>query len=160
MKAGRIKISSFLFILVSAGFFSCDMNRVYEQNVDIPGQSWNRDSTLFFNVDIEDTLSAHSILLNIRHNSNYPKQNLYLFINTVAPSGFSIRDTFELMLANEKGIWYGSGLGDIYDFQAPFKQNVRFPHAGTYRFELEQAMRYNLLPEIRTVGLRIERINN
>lgn len=156
----QIKIShSILLLLLIVATWSCDSNRVFEQNVDIPGNGWHKDSVLYFNVDIEDTLSAHSILLNLRHESDYPKQNLYLFINTVAPSGQGIKDTFELMLADEKGRWFGSGLGDIWDFHKVFKYNVRFPVSGIYRFEIEQAMRYESLPNIQSVGLRVETID-
>jgi gliding motility-associated lipoprotein GldH len=136
--------------------WSCDGNRVFEQNVDIPEGKWHQDSILFFNVNIQDTVSPHAILLNLRHESDYPKQNLFLFINIIAPSGHAIRDTFEIIMADEKGRWFGSGLGDIWDLEIPFKYNVRFPVSGTYRFEFEQAMRYKILPNIRSVGLRVE----
>lgn len=150
---------SILLLLIVVVFYSCDSKKVFEQNIDIPNIQWQKDSILFFNVEIQDTLSVHSILLNLRHESAYPKQNLYLFINTVAPSGQGIRDTFEIMLADEKGRWFGSGLGDVWDIQKVFKYNVRFPVPGIYRFEIEQAMRYESLPNIRSVGLRVETID-
>lgn len=156
----RVKIHhSILLLIIIAAAYSCDTKRVFEQNVDIPKAGWHKDSVLFFSVDIQDTISAHSILINLRHESNYPKQNLYLFVNTIAPSGQGIRDTFEMMLADEKGQWFGSGLGDIWDFQKVFKYNVCFPASGNYRFEIEQAMRYEILPNIRSVGLTVETIN-
>ena len=154
----RKRNNSLILLAILAIFSACDSNKVFEQNVDIPNYSWHEDSILFFAVDIQDTISSHNILLNVRHESDYPKRNLYLFINTIAPSGHAIRDTFELMLANEKGRWYGSGLGDSWDFQSYFKYNVRFPISGLYRFEVEQAMRmqHNSLPNIRSFGLRVE----
>ncbi|MEA3445770.1 MAG: gliding motility lipoprotein GldH [Bacteroidota bacterium] len=157
MNKSRIR-NSILIVALLIIIFSCDSNRVFEQNIEIPDSYWNRDSVMYFSVDITDTLLPHSIFINLRHESKYPKRNLYLFINTYAPSGFAIRDTFEIILANEKGRWYGVGLGSVKDVQTAFKRNVRFPVSGTYRFEIEQAMRYDKLPNIRSIGLRIETI--
>jgi gliding motility-associated lipoprotein GldH len=83
--------------------------------------------------------------------------NLYMFITTTAPSGHSIVDTVEVVLADDKGKWLGSGLGDIWDLQQPYKQNVRFAQRGSYSFEFEQAMRVERLPFILDVGLRVEK---
>ena len=158
-KTRQAIVNSLVLVGVLLGLCACDSQMVFEQNIDVPGQAWSKDSIMFFNVEISDTLNAHSILLNVRHESEYPKRNLYLFVNTIAPSGRGIRDTFEILLADEGGKWYGSGLGDVFDLQVPFKHNVRFPQSGTYRFELEQAMRYDNLPNVRSVGLRVELID-
>ena len=61
------------------------------------------------------------------------------------------------VLADEKGKWIGSGMGDLYDNQIPFKKNVRFPLAGIYSFEIQQGMRMENVPLIMDVGLRIEK---
>ena len=60
-------------------------------------------------------------------------------------------------MADEKGKWLGTGVGDLYDNQIPFKRNVRFPLAGIYHFEIEQGMRLETTPLILDVGLRIEK---
>ena len=67
-------------------------------------------------------------------------------------------------MASKDGRWLGSGLGDIWDFQAPL-ETIRFSQEGTYLFELEQGMRYgdqakiDMLPEIMALGIRIEQAN-
>jgi gliding motility-associated lipoprotein GldH len=63
----------------------------------------------------------------------------------------------ELTLADARGKWLGSGYGNTRDNRILFKKNFRFPEAGTWHFELEQAMRMNPLPQIMDVGLRIEK---
>jgi gliding motility-associated lipoprotein GldH len=50
----------------------------------------------------------------------------------------------------------GDGLGDIWDNRILLKDQVKFPQAGEYRFELYQAMRINPLPGIMDAGIRIE----
>jgi gliding motility-associated lipoprotein GldH len=149
---------AFVLSLVSVLILtSCDPARVYEKNVKIPNGIWQRDNRVRFELVVEDTISAHNLYVNIRNTSLYPMSNLYLFITTTAPSGHSVRDTLEVILADEKGKWLGSGLGDIWDLQQLYKKNVRFAQRGKYSFEYEQAMRTEKLPFILDVGLRVEK---
>ena len=82
---------------------------------------------------------------------------MYLFIETTSPEGNSVRDTFEIMLANNKGRWYGSGWGDIYEVKTPYKRFVRFPNSGTYTMEVQQAMRTEQLKHVTDFGIQIEK---
>jgi gliding motility-associated lipoprotein GldH len=63
----------------------------------------------------------------------------------------------EVVLANQKGEWQGSGAGDIFDFKIPIKKNIRFPSAGSYQFTFEQAMRIDPLPLIIDFGFEIKK---
>ncbi len=136
---------------------SCDPDRVYEENVLIPEHKWNRNNLLQFQVNITDTISSFNLNVNIRNGGNYSYRNLFLFINTYAPTGEWVRDTVNCILANEKGKWLGSGIGDIYDIQITYKKNVRFPYPGIYSFTFEQAMRAEELSHVYDIGLRIEK---
>ncbi len=157
-KTIRNLLNIFLITLAVA-FFSCNRNRVYEKNTEIADGIWNVKDKVSFDVPITDTLSVNNIYINIRHTSLYLYRNLFLFIKTTAPSGASIRDTFEITLADEKGKWLGSGLGDIWDNQILYKRHVQFPYSGIYNFEIEQAMRRENLPFVMDIGLRIEKEN-
>ena len=144
-----------IYIVVSF-LLSCSGNTIYEQHIDIPDGIWNYQNKLLFEPEIEDTINSYSINIHVRHTNLYPYSNLYLFVNTTAPTGASIRDTFECTLADEKGKWLGNGLGDIWDSEFVFKSPVRFPYAGTYQFEIEQAMRREKLPFIMDCGFSIK----
>jgi gliding motility-associated lipoprotein GldH len=148
-------ISIFCGLIV---LLSCDPGRVYEKNIKVPDGIWDKDNKLSFEVFIDDTLSGHNLYVNVRNTSLYPFSNLYLFIETTAPSGHTIRDTVEVILANERGKWLGSGLGDIWDLQQVYKENVRFAQRGNYSFQYQQAMRMDKLPFILDSGLRIETV--
>lgn len=148
-------ISIFCGLIV---LLSCDPGRVYEKNIKVPDGIWDKDNKLSFEVFIDDTVSAHNLYVNVRNTSLYPFSNLYLFIETTAPSGHTIRDTVEVILANERGKWLGSGLGDIWDLQQVYKENVRFAQRGNYSFQYQQAMRMDKLPFILDSGLRIETV--
>ena len=145
-------------LLLCVFFFSaCDSKRIFEKNQEIPVTGWTASNILKFDVDIKDPATPANFYLNVRNADGYPYNNLFLFIKTIFPNGKMSNDTLECMLADEKGKWLGSGIGDIYDNQIPFKRNVRFPQAGTYHFEIGQGMRTDNIPLIMDVGLRIEK---
>lgn len=138
-------------------FSSCDSRRVFEENREIADNAWDVNNKVVFEVDITDTLSQNNFYVNVRNADGYPYSNLYLFITTNFPDGHTRLDTMECILADDKGKWLGSGLGDIWDNQIPWRRGIRFPRAGKYTFTYQHAMRVDVLPLIMDVGLRIER---
>jgi gliding motility-associated lipoprotein GldH len=150
-----------LLLFLAAGFWllaiGCDRNRVFENNIDIPDYIWNVKNKLSFDVTIEDTVSLHNLYVNVRHASQYPYANLYLFITIKFPNGKLAKDTLECVLSDGSGKWKGEGMGDIWDNQILWKPNVKFPLTGKYTFEYEQAMRTEQVPFVMDVGLRVEK---
>jgi gliding motility-associated lipoprotein GldH len=140
-----------LFIL------SCDKNRIYDQNIKIPESIWDKENIVHCRVNISDTVSSHNIYINLRNGSKYSYSNIFLFISTHAPNGVSVRDTFEITLADNKGKWLGKGIGNVFSNQVLYLKNVRFPYRGIYIFDIEQAMWDPKLAHIIDVGLRIEK---
>ncbi|MBN2274549.1 MAG: gliding motility lipoprotein GldH [Bacteroidales bacterium] len=143
-----------LFILTSA----CNDDKVYHRFIEIPGNKWNAKSIIHFDVSVTDTVRSHNVYLFVRNNANYKYSNLYLFVTTTSPMGFSVRDTVELMLADRKGKWAGRGAADIYTSKHPYKLNVRFPYRGVYSFDIQQALWDTDLKNISDIGLRIDRL--
>lgn len=144
----------FCFILIS-----CDTNRVFEENKQITGNIWNKDSIISFKVEITDTVSSHDILINIRNEGTYPYSNIFFFTKMVYPNEKFIKDTVEYILADANGKWLGKGFGNIWSNQFLYKQNVVFPMKGKYIFEIAQGLRAkdNQLEGIKDIGLRIEK---
>ena len=143
------------FAILAVG---CNDSVIYEANVDIPKETWNADSTANFMVNINDTSSIFNIYINLRNTTSYPNSNLYLFVQTISPSGAVLRDTVEYFLANPKGKWLGKGFGSIRDNRLLYKQYIRFPENGTYAFGIQQGMRSRNLMGISSVGLRVEMV--
>lgn len=150
---------SYLLIAISIIVTSCDSNGIYDQNIMIPNEVWHLDSIAHFNVNITDTVTSHNIYVNLRNSVNYSNSNLYLFIETLAPTGAKLRDTMECTLANSSGEWLGKGFGRIRDNQIPYKMDIRFPTTGNYHFSIQQAMRARELKGVVSVGIRIETNN-
>lgn len=143
--------------MFSLFFSSCDTSRIYEENQTLPDNVWASDNVLKFSVNIVDTVSPTNFYVNVRNADGYPYGNLFVFVKTTFPNNKTSNDTLECILADEKGQWLGSGMGDIYDNQIPFKRNVRFPMSGTYMFEIQHGMRVDKIPLIMDMGLRIEK---
>jgi len=153
------KVYRFAFIAVLCVFLfaSCSKNVVYSKYETFKNNEWYAKDKAVFDVEITDTESLNNINLMVRHADSYPFSNLFLFVTTKYPDGKVLTDTMEIILANSKGEWQGSGAGDIFDFKIPVKKNVRFPLAGKYQFQFEQAMRTDPLPMIMDLGFEIEK---
>lgn len=145
-------IGTLLFILSS-----CGKNVVYSKYHTFKDNDWYAKDKAVFDVAITDANSLNNISLMVRHADSYPYSNLFLFVTTKYPDGKTLTDTMEVVLANQKGEWQGSGAGDIFDFKIPIKKNIKFPNPGNYQFTFEQAMRVDPLPLIMDFGFEIEK---
>jgi gliding motility-associated lipoprotein GldH len=140
-------------------FISCYSSIVFEEYKSFENQKWNTDSVAFFNYANSDTTSKNTIKIKLRHTVEYEFQNLFLFIET------DVMDTVELMLANKEGIWLGSGIGDVREFEFEYQNAKLFSKKGNYSFKIEQAMRYGMAEKIQVlnnvlaVGISIEKQN-
>lgn len=146
-----------LMMLCVVIFSSCNKNVVYSKYQTFQDNQWFAKDKAVFDLEIEDTQTLNNISLMVRHADTYPYNNLFLFVTTKYPDGKVLTDTMEVILANNKGEWMGSGVGDIFDFKVPIKRNVRFPLGGKYQFVFEQAMRVDPLPMIMDFGFEIEK---
>ncbi|MBI3511148.1 MAG: gliding motility lipoprotein GldH [Bacteroidetes bacterium] len=147
----------FLFPFLVIALFSCDDKLLFEQNQEVNGTAWDVKQHLVFDFDVPDTVTKYNFYFNIRNTDEYPFSNIYVFFHTKFPNGKMGNDTVEFPLADETGHWLGKGQGDLHDCRLVFRQGVRFPLAGKYHMEVEQAMRMEELPGIKNVGIRIAR---
>jgi len=138
-------------------FFSSCRDVVYSEYKTFKDYDWFAKDKAVFDLEIKDTETLNNIYLMVRHADSYQYNNLFLFVTTKYPDGKVLTDTMEVILANKKGEWLGSGSGDIFDFKVPVKKNIRFPLAGKYQFIFEQGMRVDPLPMIMDFGFEIEK---
>ncbi|MFO8236068.1 MAG: gliding motility lipoprotein GldH [Bacteroidales bacterium] len=154
----RKKISTTITVLATLLIvYSCNPDRIYNESTDLKNAKWDTSNVLSYRFNIEDTINAHHVFFYVRHTSEYQYQNLYLFVETTSPEGFTVKDTLELMLANDKGQWYGKGWGDVFEVSVPYKEYVRFPKSGTYTIDIQQGMRANPLKHVTDFGIQIEK---
>lgn len=152
----NLKGSLLFGLLAMVLLSSCDSNRYFEQNIEIPQEQWPIDETKEFMVDINDTTSLYNFYLNVRNTNDYPFANLYVFIETTFPNAEVAIDTVELQLANLDGKWLGSGYGKYKYHHFILRRAIRFVENGTYTFRIDQGMRKDPLEGISDIGIRLE----
>ncbi|WP_157558439.1 gliding motility lipoprotein GldH [Microscilla marina] len=147
-------------LLCIIGLNACDSSRIFEQNVDIVQSKWYKDSVLKFTFEITDTLSRYKFYYNIRNTVSYPFYNMYVTYYLVDSLDRRIAsDLQNIDLMHPKtGKPYGDGLGDIFSHQLLALSNVKFLKRGKYTFKIKHYMRRDPLPEVVSMGLRIEKV--
>lgn len=147
-----IACAAALLMLLTA----CDPGRVYEQNTNLPENSWAIDNEPEFKFDIKEP-GQYDIFVNVRYNLQYEFYNLYLQHKLLAPDGKQLSGKLhEVVLMDPKtGKPLGKGSSDIFDLQQPLLENVTFTKPGTYTIRLTQYMRRDPLPYIQAVGIRV-----
>lgn len=155
----------FVFRLAAAaglgcGLTACDPNRVFEQNIDFPKNSWDVQQKPAFAFVIQDTAARYDVYFNVRYASAYGFYNLYAKHTLTGPDGHRVGVPLlhQMLLMDPKtGEPKGSGTGDIYDLQLLALPKQRFARPGNYTLTLEQYMRQDQLPGLMAVGVRVAR---
>ncbi|WP_018476966.1 gliding motility lipoprotein GldH [Pontibacter roseus] len=151
-----VYLGAVLLLVLSA----CDPSRVYEQNVELPENNWTVENAPVFEFAIEDTTKRYNVYFNVRYSLAYDYYNLYLRHQLVGPDSAAISSKLhELHLMDAKtGKPSGKGSSDTYDLQALALKEVRFERPGNYQLRLTQYMRRDPLPNIMSVGVRVEEV--
>ncbi len=144
-------------MMLLVGLSACDNTRVYDQYKEIPESTWYKDSIVVFEVPVDDTLQNHNLLIQIRNETSYRFSNLWLFIEIIQPDGETIKDTFEVILAEPSGRWLGEGFGGLKTRQTIYRRDVYFPVSGKYTVAIQHGMRDEDLEGIHDVGFRVEK---
>ncbi len=137
---------------------SCRQIDVYERNTVIPKYEWKSNFMATGDFVITDTGSAYSIYLVLRHTDAYKYNNIWLNIGLQPPGDSLIRQKVDLPLGSDAEGWEGSGMNDIWEVRKLLNgQPRRFRQAGKYHFSISQIMRDDPLPNVMSVGIRLEK---
>ena len=134
---------------------ACSQRELYSEFRTLDAAGWHADEALDYDFEVSDTISRYSVLLYVRNRTDYPYQNIWLFVNSTRPDGTHYADTIEFYLADERGHWLGRGIGGLKEMPVLYQQDVRFPQTGHYSYSLRHAMRDTLLRGVSDVGLEI-----
>lgn len=156
--------SSFLYLFVAVLLFSCDKKRVFDEYKSV-GSSWNKDSIVTFNLPELDSTKHYNLFLNVRDNSDYPFNNLFVIVSLVQPDGITKVDTLEYQMADEEGYLLGEGFSDVKSSKLVYKEKIKFK-SGKHTIRIKQAVRQTgkvdgieKLDGITDVGFRIEKLD-
>lgn len=149
-------------ILFCSLLSSCDKNQVFDK-YKTTNNAWHKDNTISFDLNMPDTTSAYNLFVNVRNTNEYKYSNLFLIVAMNFPNGKVLTDTLEYKMAEPSGKLLGSGFSKIKENKLWYKENVVFNEAGTYKVDIQQAMRKNgdvngieSLEGITDVGFRVE----
>jgi gliding motility-associated lipoprotein GldH len=159
-----MKTSKQIFILLVLGVLvsSCDPSVIYEEQKDLKGQQWHKDSVLTYSFEA-DTMFCEAIKFsfNIRHNVDYAYKNMWLFVNIDMPNHEPIVDTINLEFMDKHGNWRGYVKGGtIKESKHYYRYGIPNPQKGVYKIVLRHGMRTVLLENVVSVGARIEKLTN
>lgn len=153
-----------MVLLVSIAFFSCDKKRVFDEYKELSGK-WKKEDIVSFTFEQNDTITPYNLFLNIRNNSDYPFNNLFLIVSLQDPDNLIKVDTLEYAMANPDGSLMGQGFSDIKESKLWYQENFVFKQKGKYTVEIQQALRatgsvsgVEELEGVTEVGFRIEKI--
>lgn len=148
-----------LIMVVSCWLSACTQLDVFEKNKTIPQNNWATTLQPGFDFVIKDIKAQYNVYIVLRHTDSYRYNNIWLNIGTQSP-GDTIRfQKFDLQLGTDATGWEGTGMDDIWEVRKLITNGpVSFNKAGNYHFSVAHIMRENPLPNILSVGLRVEKV--
>lgn len=146
-------LTGLLFVVVA-----CDNQRVFEGKKDFSDRYWVFNNPAEFEFEITQPDKTYNLLINIRNTTKYQYQNIYLQYYLEDSTGRLLsKELKNIQLFNSiTGIPLGKGLGDLFDIEKVFLEDYTFENSGKYHLRIDQFMRQDSLPEILSVGLRVE----
>jgi len=138
---------------------ACTKINVFEKNIAIKDQSWQRSIKPTIAFIIDDTTSLYNLYITLRHSDAYDFSNIWIKCTVISPGDSTKKSRdYNLPLASNDRGWTGTGMDDIYENRILIQPGTKFSKPGEYRFMLEQIMREDPLEHILNVGMRVERI--
>ncbi len=151
---GKTILFFFLSLVI---FFACNRAKtIFQEEKVFADNIWQTDSICEFECSISDTTHPYNIFMTLSNSNLYSYRNLYMFVTINFPRGVVRVDTIDCFLADAKGKWYGKRNDDYYNQKLMYRRKILFPYAGTYKFQIEQAMRNNSLKGIHAIGITVE----
>ena len=149
-------IKLYILTICVAILASCTSHS-FNKRMVIPEAEWPVEHRVAFDVPIDDTINGYVFGMELRHLENYRYSNLFVFLHTKMPNGNVTHDTIECTFAYPDGHWMSKGSGSLRSAKILLNPALRFPLSGDYHFEIEQAMREEVLKGITDIGISFER---
>lgn len=153
-------IYSILTLSILISFASCNNDVVYEQLQNVDAAGWDYSKPIEFSFDAPDTSNKYNLIFDVRITPDYAYQNLWLFVETTEPDGYTHIDSINCPMAYPDGRWIGNGIGDLIDNPILIHQSFKFVKEGTYTMKIKHGMRHDFLPHIQNVGVILKQINS
>ena len=138
---------------------SCGKNVVLDELHTFGDSRWHMDSVVTVVWEPEQSEDPVFMSMYIRHSTEYPYNNLFLFRSIESTQGVEYMDTVNVALADPLGVWNGSGMSNLKTLEIPIGQGaVRFRDDERYTLKITQGMRDTVLYGIQDVGVQFEQV--
>ena len=146
-------------LLAAVLLASCGKNVVLDELHTFEDSRWHMDSVVTVVWEPEQSEDPVFMSMYIRHSTEYPYNNLFLFRSIESTQGVEYTDTVNGALADPLGVWNGSGMSNLKTFEIPIGQGaVRFRDDERYTLKITQGMRDTVLYGIQDVGVQFEQV--
>ena len=150
-RSHKIWLSLFLIPLLVA----CSEAPFYEKVYSFENQEWKQNEKMKFVVNIQDTSKVYDFTVLVRTTTDYPYNNLWMFMKTIAPDGSTGREPIQMYITNPDGTWVGTKSGSTVETPLYFKAR-KLPLKGKYTFILEQGITDSKVTDILDLILRVD----
>ena len=147
----------FVFIVITTvSLACCSPINVYQQQRIIPNFEWDKSNVLTYSYINDNAITNKKLFLALRHTNNYPYNNMWVRLIATNGTTNKVDTTINVPLTrnNANQAWAGLSMDDIVEIYCPISTFVG--DKGLYTFTLQQVMRVNPLPQVISVGMRIE----
>ena len=147
-------------IFLMFGTTSCDSDVVFEHLEEVEVTGWDYKKPVEFTFTAPDTSNKYNLIFDVRITPDYAYQNLWLFIETTEPDGYTHLDSINCPMAYPDGRWVGTGLGDLIDNPILIHRSFKFTKEGEYSLKIKHGMRHDNLPHIQNLGVILKKIKS
>lgn len=145
-----------LLLILAVGLLAAacvDHESYYGEFRSIDPEGWAYDSPVAFTPALRDSSATGSLAMSVRHTNRYPYSNIYVEVS-INDSVATRCDTFNIVLADEFGRWYGRGIGT--DFQLSDTLYRGLTLTSPAHISVRHVMRADLLPDIEQIGITFD----
>ena len=161
MKTAENRLVLGLFSLFFLFLQSCSAPPVLDELNTFENNRWHMDSTITVEWAPQDAETPVFMGMYVRHLSDHPYNNLYLFRTIRSSQGVEYSDTVNIALADDLGRWNGTGMSTLKTVFAPIGGGaVRFRDNERYTLTMVHGMRDTVLTGIQDIIVKFEQVED
>lgn len=144
-------------LLVLLSFSSCGPIVIYEAQQEVDPNGWGYADSIVFSFEVEDTIHAYDLVLEVSHSETFSYENLYTLITTHFPDGRSVEQQLSLELTDQTASWLGNCRGQWCTLAIPIAEQRRFKKPGSYAITIHQHSQAERLEGVGGLELSVQR---
>ena len=130
----------------------------YSYENEVRNEVWSYDDIYTFPFEIEDTLTAFDLSIDVEHSTSFTNSNLYVKISTIFPNREKRTDVVSFNLANNFGIWEGDCNSKYCTAEILLQKSIVFDQPGKYQLDIEQYSREEKITGIKSMKLKLNKV--